>query len=651
MLNSIRGHVWRLPASLKPALTSIAILTITLVAGCGSTTPSPEPRINTSSTKPKVNPNSPYQSAQAIRQHWNKLTTRQQQQNFLNGLSTYFAERGELEAAKVASEESLNLVDTQAANPYDSSDQQSVILHLEQLLLLSQFTEFKFVSNQYNWLFQLSQDELGKPLWLRMQRIKAHWYWQQGSPVFALNTLLATNQKLSPISGQPFRQQNAIDEAWNWLQEMPAEDIQAVANRNVSADTEQLIQLYQIVSDPLMTDNDRVNALRRFSKPLPSEVERFIHHDSNAVITQPVNVITILLPLSGQYAQQGKAIKQGIIAGYHQMKGTGQQATKLHFMDTGSERELSTFTTEQKQQMISSDVMIGPLLKPHVRQLSELNDLPPVIALNDVGKPATDRSLKPDLIGFYLSPEQEAEALAIEIAGQANRSILVVHEQSATATRMVERFFSQLEQFDNDHKIITVPFSDNRSLRLGITEALDVRQSEARTRVLERLTAQSLYSVTRNRRDVDTIVIFADPENTELTVPVIETSISLFDQAPPKLYASSRSFRYQASTDTLRDINQLHFLAMPFLLPNTKTKPSVELLSQYNKGVSANFLRLFALGQDVISLTTKVRWLTHFRSASYSGLTGLISADANQLSSDFTVAQVVNDRIELVDRM
>lgn len=651
MLNSTTEHTQRVLTALKPALGALAALGITLLAGCGSTSLPSQTKANTSSVKPMVNPDIRYQSAEEIRRHWSTLTARQQQQDFLNGLSAYFTERGKLEAAAAASEESLNMIDTQSADRYGKNHQRAAILHLEQLILLSRFLDFKRVANEHNWLFQLSQSELGESMWQRMQRIKAHWYWQQGSPIFALNTLLATERTLGPIIGFPTHQQSAIDVAWDWLQTTDTSDIQALGKRNLSADTERLIQMHLIVSDPLMTDNDRVSALSGFNQPLPTEVARFVSGNSTSMIAKPVNIITILLPLTGQYAQQGKAIKQGIIAGYHEMKRSGQQASKLHFIDTGSETDLPALTSEQSQQLTGSDLIIGPLLKPHVQQLSRLSGLPPVIALNDIGNPPTDGSIDQAIVGFYLSPEQEAEALAEQIAKHANRSIMVVHEQSATATRMVEHFLEQLNRLDTKAKIITVPFSDNRNLRLGITEALDVRQSEARTRLLERLTAQSVYSVTRNRRDVDTIVIFADPENTELTVPVIETSISLFDQAPPTLYASSRSFRYQASTDTLRDINQLHFLAMPFLLPNEKTAPVVQLLSSHNKGVSANFLRLFALGQDVISLTTKVRWLTHFNSASYSGLTGIVRSDGTHLSTEFSIAKVVNDKIELVDQM
>jgi outer membrane PBP1 activator LpoA protein len=136
--------------------------------------------------------------------------------------------------------------------------------------------------------------------------------------------------------------------------------------------------------------------------------------------------------------------------------------------------------------------------------------------------------------------------------------------------------------------------------------------------------------VTRNRRDIDAFVVFARPNDVELINPIIETSISLFTSEQIPVFATSYSYDHKQSKNSQRDLRNLVFVDMPWLLPSGRENAlSSKVDTLFNRPPSA-FLRLFAFGYDSLALIDNLAQLSIFAHMSVNGLSGVLSIDQNQ---------------------
>ncbi|MFC4701659.1 penicillin-binding protein activator [Glaciecola siphonariae] len=382
-------------------------------------------------------------------------------------------------------------------------------------------------------------------------------------------------------------------------------------------------------------------------RQLPAQVIRFLNLPVN-----PKQNIAVLLPLSGRLSSQGEAIKQGIIAGYYDKLmpktasadetmvdrfGAAAQSS-LHFIDTGSQNELlSSVNTET---LAPYSVVIGPLLKSHIDAVSRFAAPHSLkIFLNQSETDATNIPLGEDIEAsipaqyFALSPEQEATQLAEYIFEQGIAHPVIIHENAGVSERMALAFLSAWNakpDAQTTKQPSQVSYSDNTSMRVGITSALDVLQSQQRINQLSRLTPEQVYSVTRNRRDVDAFVVFARPNELELINPIIESSMSLFSGQQTPVFATSLSYNHKQNKNTLRDLRNLVFLDMPFVLPQGRESSLANTVDTLFNEPSSTYLRLFAFGYDAISLTQQLGKLSSFDQLKIDGLTGALSLNQEQ---------------------
>lgn len=236
---------------------------------------------------------------------------------------------------------------------------------------------------------------------------------------------------------------------------------------------------------------------------------------------------------------------------------------------------------------------------------------------------------------FALSPEQEARELALEMIASDIKHPIIVHKDTRATNRMVEAFMSAWQEStwretgQNNSKSmpVEVTYTDNKAVRVGITSALDVMQSQQRINQLMNLSSEEVHSVTRNRRDIDAFVVFARPNEIELINPIIESSISFFSGRTIPVYASSYGYNHKYNKNTLRDLRSLIFVDMPFLLPEQREGELASEIDVLLNEPSSTFLRLFAFGYDALSLSRKAEKLRVFQHLNVTGLSGELSID------------------------
>jgi len=375
---------------------------------------------------------------------------------------------------------------------------------------------------------------------------------------------------------------------------------------------------------------------------------------------QPDN-IAVLLPLSGRFEKQGKAIQLGLLnAYYNQQKAVSAQELhipKLHFFDT------QVTNSEQlavQLQQADIDFIVGPLMKKEIEELLPKVENIPVLALNSfVAKRETKKmsTYETDLVteqesdnitwhyAFPLSPEEEAKQAAVMIHSDKHKNPLIIVPDSAYGKRVANAFTEQWAALtpESDVQAEAHYFQTKAKLNTFIADVLQTEKSKRRINQMKAITGLSLETEVRSRRDVDAIYIVSKRDELILLKPFIEVTVSPFATKIP-LYASSRSHSFDRNNMQNKELSRLTFSDNPFLLdPNSELSKQVE--SAWKKQSFAT-LRLFALGFDSYQLIEQLVYLQNSSEASYKGLIGELSLDEHHnIEAQLSWAKYVNGEL------
>ena len=451
-----------------------------------------------------------------------------------------------------------------------------------------------------------------------------------------------------------------INYVWRLAQKIPGEQLQLIGNSEIDG----FIRLTKILREHALNQYELASQLTQFQyqfpnhplvKHLPSEIIGLLQIRNNTA-----QRVAVLLPLTGRLAAQAQQIKQGVVAAYlasqSQQQGYEQMIESLYFVDTNTQTDEALIAA-----IAEADLIIGPLLKPklelilpHIKpnqQLLGLNRLDTDSLVPQLDTPGSTEFLANTSLSnhtfFALSPEDEAEQIAELMFTQQYQQPILIHAPDRTATRMAEAFTARWQALTQHTSTITLSFSDNKSMRKAIGDALGVQQSRDRISILERYLGQEMFSVTRNRKDIDAFVVFANAKQTELINPMIEASISTFSDEIQPVFASSRSYNHKLNKNSLRDLQNVIFIDMPWLLDDTL---NVELLAQYEtvfSEASTAQKRLFAFGYDALNLIGKIQPLQKVQGLLLPGLTGSLAInDKNQVTRTLPRAKITTRQIE-----
>ncbi len=352
---------------------------------------------------------------------------------------------------------------------------------------------------------------------------------------------------------------------------------------------------------------------------------------------QPEN-IAVLIPLSGRFQQQGKAIQYGLLDAFYKQQQANRDsedetlvrsAPKLHFYDT------QTQTAEQIIAQFAAqniDFVIGPLLKSEVKAFLPLVTNMPVLTLNSFSQQQAEENSEAQEkqvawhYAFPLSPEDEAKQAAQLIALEQHKKPLVIAPNSAYGKRIAQTFSQQWQTLDNESEtqIESHFFNNKAQLPQFIDQVLQTDKSKRRINQMKAITKLPLKSEVRSRRDIDAIYIISKRDELNLLKPFIEVSISPFAATVP-LYASSRSHLLDRNGIQNKELSSLIFSDIPFLL-DAENKTFKEVQQAWDKQSFAT-LRLFALGFDSYQLIEQLMQLQNSESYTYKGLVGQLSLD------------------------
>ena len=407
---------------------------------------------------------------------------------------------------------------------------------------------------------------------------------------------------------------------------------------------------------------------------LPQEIKKLLQQ-------APIQAkrIAVLLPLTGRLANQGLAIKEGILAAYLEdlpnakftlnnapdHDGSGgktiqnktQQFREIRFFNSALK------TTQQLNEMVADfDVVLGPLVKEQIMKLTAVLPTDKILlALNRVElQPKKPNSVQltqlvesdltaPEHYYFALAPEDEAQQLALHIHQKQLVRPIIFAADNPTTQRMAEAFIAKWQETPNAIQPDLTIFTDSKDMRIRVSHMLDVAQSKQRIKQIEALSDVEVFGVERNRRDIDAIVLFANPEQAKLLNPIIEASLSPFARRSLSVFASSRSYSLDLNSNSLRDLRNLTFTDMPWMLPDHRWQNLANQTIQLWPEKQDTLLRLFAMGFDAYNLLPNLRRLKTLPQLVSHGLTGEINVDSQGvLYRRLLWAQVAQDRVKLL---
>ena len=286
--------------------------------------------------------------------------------------------------------------------------------------------------------------------------------------------------------------------------------------------------------------------------------------------------IAVILPLSGEFQSAGEAVRDGLV------QSTFNEVRRLRGNLTFFDSEAQSMTSII-QMIDESDAthIIGPLLKQHCRafvKASEGVDIPKLL-LNYVPK---DEKRSNQHYSIGLSIKHEIDSLLTEINKMPVETILVVYNNSSWAIRS-----KQLLEDAWGNMLINAYIDKPSNMTESIGAAVGTQASTARKETIEKLFSRRIEFLPRPRGDVDAIIVFISPSDSESLEPILK--FHFLEDIP--VFDSSQSELHNQTFDKL-NVRSLEF---PFISQNGNSY--VFLKNQF--GLKKRFNQeLFALGMD-----------------------------------------------------
>lgn len=319
--------------------------------------------------------------------------------------------------------------------------------------------------------------------------------------------------------------------------------------------------------------------------------------------------VTVLLPLSGDWANAGRAIRDGILFEYQQRQTTvGVALTVIDSESLTPEQLIAT------GQSTDTEFVIGPLQKDKIAILLESKPRMPLLLLNRVQTNAL--LLKSPTYSLSLAVEDDAESTINQIAREVDQArVVVFHSDSPLGVRSAQAIRQQLTVVGGSHAGQFI--LDDKKPETAITQAFGVTDSENRRRELSKTLALRLEHTPRIRQDMSAVVVHTDPKKAQRIRPLLD--FYYLDQTPVYLIGAYRD----DLPDIVEDLKNTRVMVTPWDLGT----PAKQALASrpLAQGV---FGSLVGVGIDAMSMAVQ---LGFGGSTSIQGETGFLTLSADSM--------------------
>ena len=407
------------------------------------------------------------------------------------------------------------------------------------------------------------------------------------------------------------------DAIWALIAALPAEQLQASGNPILdgwitlaqSVKGAGTLEQQQAAIDTWRAQNPNHPAALQLPTPLTKLKE---------LASQPLNKIALLLPQDGPLASVGKALREGFMAAHYQAEQAGQKPPVIEFYDSSRLTSLDDFYA--KAQAAGVQLVVGPLEKPLVKQLSARPQLPiTTLALNYA---ETDQA-PPQLFQFGLAAEDEAREVSRRARADGLHRAAAMVPRGEWGERVYKAFRQDWEA--NGGTVMGVEYVDQPvALAQQIADLFQLRKSEARAKSLQNTVGTDVAAQPSRRQDIEFIFLAVTPQLAQQIKPTLNFQYA----GDVPVYATSHVFSASGDKNQYLDMTNVMFCETPWLL-NTTDPLRNQVAAQWPQA-NGSLGRLYAMGVDAYRLAPRLGQLKALPDTRVDGLSGNLGISGNQ---------------------
>lgn len=328
--------------------------------------------------------------------------------------------------------------------------------------------------------------------------------------------------------------------------------------------------------------------------------------------------IALLLPLSGQNAAAGSAVRNGFLGAYFAAATELEDEQQIRLYDVngggGAPEAYQRAVTEGAQ------FVVGPLLRPDVADLAAQAPLPvPVLTLNYLPEDAASPA---GVYQFALAPEDEAVAAADRALADGHRRAVALVPNNERGRQMLSSFATAFEAGGG----VLLDYRDYRptmqDFSFEIEGLMALNESVQRYQRLRANIGGPLQFDPRRRQDAQFVFLYADAKAGRL----IKSQLKFHYAGDLPVY--STSFIYSMDGRSNSDLNGVMFADTPWVVAPRPWMSHLPALYNEYWPDQRRLARLHAMGYDAYQLVAELQAAGSNPMPELSGATGRLYLDA-----------------------
>jgi len=329
--------------------------------------------------------------------------------------------------------------------------------------------------------------------------------------------------------------------------------------------------------------------------------------------------VALLLPLTGNNASAGNAIKNGFFGAYFSAVSGLDSEQQIHVYDVN---EFGGSGNAYRQAVTDgAEFVVGPLLRRSVADLATEMILPvPVLTLNYI---SGDLNTPRGFYQFALSPEDEAASAAARAIADGQTKAIALVPANEWGRRVLTSFATEFEALGGtllDYKNYEPAVQD---FAFEIEGLMSISQSVQRYQRLRANIGGPLQFDPRRRQDVDFVFLAADAKAGRL----IKSQLKFHYSGDLPVYSTSFIYSLDGRSDA--DLNGVMFAETPWVIsPPAWISDYPDLYATFWPA-EKRLTRLHAMGYDAYHLVGGLHAANETPMGEIIGATGRLYLDVD----------------------
>ncbi len=452
----------------------------------------------------------------------------------------------------------------------------------------------------------------------RSEALRADAWFQKGEPVRAVELYL---QREAWLDGRPAIEANAR-RLWAGLLVSDPRILRAAADRVYNPLVKGWLELGALATSTGRQGIGWANGVARWA-------DEYGDHPAHGVLAGlPVadrgalelpGQVALLVPLSGDNASAGAAIRNGFLGAYFaEASGFNDEQQVRVYDAAGAGGAVAAYERAVED---GAEFIVGPLLRSSVTELVSGSLLPvPLLTLNYLPDSVT---APPGVYQFALSPEDESASAAHRaIADGYSRAVALIPNND-WGRRVLSSFATAFENEGGTLLAFRTYPPQEQDFSIEIEGLLELSESVQRYRRLRANLGAPLQFDPRRRQDAEIVFLAADPGAGRL----LKSQLKFHYAGELPVYSTSFIYAMDGRPDS--DLNGIMFADTPWVV--SPHAWFAELPALYNRFWPADrrLGRLHAMGYDAYHLISELYNARTGPMPEFAGATGRLYLDDN----------------------